>query len=240
MFLAPSKFLRERFVAWGIEPARIRFEEYGRLPQARANVPDEDRPRTRLGFFGQVSLFKGLDVLLEAMEIVATLAPEAHLFVHAANVEFLPEPQQQLFVEKLQNAGENVTVAGPYGPGNIARLMAHVDWVVVPSRWWENSPLVIQEAFMHGRPVICSGIGGMAEKVTHGVNGLHFITSDRAHLAETIRMAVQTPELWESLVSGIPPIYGMEQHVAVLTDLYDELIEQRRGREAAAQVATEG
>ena len=29
------------------------------------------------------------------------------------------------------------------------------------------------EAFVHGRPVICSDIGGMAEKVRHGVDGLH-------------------------------------------------------------------
>ena len=33
---------------------------------------------------------------------------------------------------------------------------------------------MIQEAFHFGRPVICSDIGGMAEKVTHGVDGLHF------------------------------------------------------------------
>ena len=45
-------------------------------------------------------------------------------------------------------------------------LMADLHWVLVPSIWWENSPLVIQEAFFHGRPVICSDVGGMAEKVT--------------------------------------------------------------------------
>jgi len=56
--------------------------------------------------------------------------------------------------------------------------MAAVDWVVVPSIWWENSPLVIQEAFAHGRPVICSDIGGMAEKVAHEKNGLHFRAND--------------------------------------------------------------
>ena len=58
--------------------------------------------------------------------------------------------------------------------------MAEIDWVVVPSIWWENSPLVIQEAFLHGRPVICSDIGGMAEKVRHGVDGLHFRVGDDA------------------------------------------------------------
>ena len=51
--------------------------------------------------------------------------------------------------------------------------MAEVDWVVVPSIWWENAPLVIQEAFRHRRPVICGDIGGMAEMVRDGVDGLH-------------------------------------------------------------------
>ncbi|TOE31852.1 hypothetical protein CGJ44_25955, partial [Vibrio parahaemolyticus] len=59
-------------------------------------------------------------------------------------------------------------------------LLKDVDWVIVPSTWWENSPMVIQEAFNHGRPLIVSDIGGMAEKVAHDVNGLHFRTGKSA------------------------------------------------------------
>ena len=105
--------------------------------------------------------------------------------------------------------------------------MANVDWVVVPSRWWENSPLVIQEAFMHKRPVICSRIGGMGEKVTHGVDGIHFIAGDPADLAEQIRVAASTPGLWEQLRDGISPIYAMDDHMASLDSLYDTLIAWR-------------
>ena len=69
--------------------------------------------------------------------------------------------------------------------------MSSVDWVVVPSIWWENSPLVIQEAFMHGRPVICSDIGGMAEKVNDGVDGLHFRVERPPSLDPAIRPAIE-------------------------------------------------
>src|ERR1044071_1235531 len=102
--------------------------------------------------------------------------------------------------------------------------MANFDWVVVPSIWWENSPLVIQEAFQHGRPVICSDIGGMAEKVAHGVNGLHFRAGDARSLASTIRTAAETPGLWERLREGIQPVYPMATHVAALTEIYDALL----------------
>ena len=64
--------------------------------------------------------------------------------------------------------------------------MGACDFVVVPSIWWENSPIVIQEALAVGRPVICSNIGGMAEKVSPGVAGLHFQVGDAADLARTM------------------------------------------------------
>jgi glycosyltransferase involved in cell wall biosynthesis len=117
-----------------------------------------------------------------------------------------------------------VCLVGAYGQDEVARLMANVDWVVVPSIWWENSPLVIQEAFQHGRPVICSDIGGMAEKVEAGTNGLHFRAGDATHLAETLTRAATTPGLWEHLHAGIRGVPPMDAHVDVLIATYRSLL----------------
>jgi glycosyltransferase involved in cell wall biosynthesis len=228
LFLCPSNFLLERYVDWGIPRERLRFEDYGRLPQDRFDAPIENRPRTRLGFFGQISPAKGVDTLLEAMRFLVDRAPDVHLFLHGANIDILKPEDRVLIDAALEAIGHNVTFTGPYGPKDVPRLMSEIDWVVVPSRWWENSPLVIQEAFMHGRPVICSGVGGMAEKVAHGVNGLHFVVSDPRSLAETVRIAATTPGLWDQLRDGIPPVFSMAEHTANLTHVYDELIERRR------------
>jgi glycosyltransferase involved in cell wall biosynthesis len=227
VFLAPSHFLLERYVDWGIPREKLRFEDYGRLPQNLDEIIPESRPRTRLGFFGQLSPYKGVDVLLKAMQILQKEAPDVHLSLHGSNLDILREDHRTMLVDALENSGENVTFSGPYGAADVPRLMSEIDWVVVPSRWWENSPLVIQEAFMHRRPVICSAIGGMAEKVAHGVNGIHFGVSNPAHLAETIRIAVSAPGLWDRLREGIPSIYAMDEHVASLTRIYDELTERR-------------
>src|SRR6185436_12596375 len=120
-------------------------------------------------------------------------------WLHGANLEIQTPTFQQEFRALLDSTAQAVTFFGRYEHSELPRLMAAVDWVVVPSIWWENSPLVIQEAFHHGRPVICSGIGGMAEKVTDGVNGLHFRRGDPASLAATIRRAATSPGLWETL-----------------------------------------
>ncbi len=193
LFLAPSNFLLERYVDWGIPRDRIVFEDYGRLPETPAPATEADRPRNRLGFFGQVSPYKGLDVLLDAMRILRDTAPDVHLWLHGANIDVLHADIREAFLAQLEENRANVTFTGSYDHAAVPHLMSEIDWVVVPSRWWENSPLVIQEAFMHGRPVICSDIGGMAEKVTHQVNGLHFGVGSPAALARDDPRCVDHP-----------------------------------------------
>lgn len=106
--------------------------------------------------------------------------------------------------------------------------MRNVAWMVIPSVWWENSPLVIQEAFMHRRPVICSNIGGMAEKVDDGVNGLHFRVGDAADLAATLHRATGSQALWKRLREGIPSVYTITQAVEAHRSIYRSLLEEAR------------
>jgi glycosyltransferase involved in cell wall biosynthesis len=235
MFLAPSQFLLERYVDWGIPRDRIRFEDYGRIREHQF-VPDEaprDGARNRIGFFGQLNYFKGVNVLMKAMGILDEFDVDAHLWLHGANLELQSQGFQDEFAELLdevKSGPDNVTLAGKYAHDDLPRLMAEIDWVVVPSRWWENSPLVIQEAFLHGRPVICSDIGGMAEKVADGVNGLHFRAGDARGLARVIEKAVKTEGLWDTLRAGVPEIYDMDDHVASLEQMYTEQLQRRTPR----------
>lgn len=224
LFIAPSKFLLERYVEWGIPREKIRFEDYGRLPVSRVADSKKQRARNRFGFFGQLNFFKGVNVLLEAMKILGEDKCDVHLWLHGANLEHQPKAFQKEFSALLEAARQNVTLVGCYDHTELRELMAKTDWIVVPSIWWENSPLVIQEAFLYGRPVICSDIGGMAEKVTHGVNGLHFRAGDAIDLAQTIRQASSSQGLWETLRSGIHGIYKMDDHVTMLTGLYRAML----------------
>jgi glycosyltransferase involved in cell wall biosynthesis len=238
MFLSPSRFLLERYVAWGIPRSKIRLEENGRLPVE----PQQQAPvsrRNRFAFFGQINPFKGVTVLLRAMQMLrpddvshrlAQISDadldDCHLWIHGANLELQTGAYRKEVAELLEATRRRVTMVGRYDPSELPHLMSQIDWVIVPSIWWENAPLVIQEAFQHGRPVICSDIGGMAEKVAHGKNGLHFRAGDARSLAETLRMAATTPELWEQLRSNIPVVYRMDDHIASLRGLYEQLIQR--------------
>lgn len=220
-FLAPSAQLMEKYLTWGIEPERIEVEEYGRLmPPVRAPEPPEGEP-VNIGFFGQMSKFKGARVMLEAMALLDEDC-EAHLWLHGANLELQTEEFQAEFVAMSEELRDRVTFRGPYAHAELPALMADLHWVVVPSIWWENSPLVIQEAFFHGRPIVASNVGGMAEKVRDGVDGVHFRVGDAHSLARTFERATASPELWEELRAGIEEPYPMDVHVAKLLGLYRE------------------
>jgi glycosyltransferase involved in cell wall biosynthesis len=237
LFLSPSQFLIDRFVDWGVAADRIRLEQLGRFDVEPVSDPAEERPRTRFGFFGQVNRYKGVDVLLEAARMLED-TPDARVWLHTGGLEFQPADFQTRFAELLERAKANVVHMGPYDRAALPALMAGIDWVVVPSIWWENSPLVIQEAFQFGRPVICSNIGAMAEKVTDQVNGLHFRVGDPTSLARKLRQAATTPGLWERLRSGIPEAYSMDRHVASLGEIYlDEITRRREHRQTRLRAA---
>jgi glycosyltransferase involved in cell wall biosynthesis len=85
---------------------------------------------------------------------------------------------------------------------------------------------------MHRRPVICSDIGGMAEKVRHEVDGLHFSVNDPRSLCETMLLAARTPGLWERLRESIRPPFSIDEAVAAHVALYESLLSARTSIES--------
>jgi glycosyltransferase involved in cell wall biosynthesis len=161
---------------------------------------------------------------------------QGRLWIHGANLDTAPAEFQDEFRGLLEAAGDRVRLVGRYGRDDLAKLMGRVDWVVIPSIWWETGPLTVGEAFQHGRPVICSDMGGMSEKVKDGVNGLHFRRGDPDDLADALRRAAADPALWERLRRGIPRVPTMAEHVEDLSRHYRRLL----ARAAAAAPGGDG
>jgi glycosyltransferase involved in cell wall biosynthesis len=113
-------------------------------------------------------------------------------------------------VGALARAG-NVRFRGPFDNERIAEVYREIDVLVVPSLWFENSPLTIHEAFLFKTPVVTSGIGGMAELVRDGVDGLHTRPGDPAHLASALKRFVDEPDLAIRLSRGVPRVKSIAE-----------------------------
>lgn len=206
-FVSPSEFLKQRYVDWGLPAEKIAVIENGQSdePPLPPRPLAEGETRNRFGFFGQINPFKGLDVVLRALN---DMKPEERkqivLEVHGANLE-QQTPEFQEKIEKLRAPliEEGVVQwVGPYQPHELRDRMAGVDWVVVPSIWWENSPMVIQEAFSLSRPLVGSDIGGMAEKIKNNINGIHVSTRNSHDWQKKLIEAKSTAQ-WEKCHGGI-------------------------------------
>ncbi len=224
-FLSPSRFLRERYIAWGLPAERIDVMPNGRPETGRAApraVADGGR-RDVFGYFGNLSPYKGVRVALAAAKrLVESGETGFRMEVHGG-APFQTEGFKGDVAEAIESCGGRVSAHGPYRRDEMATLLGRVDWVLTPSIWWENAPLVIQEAFQQGRPVICSGIGGMAEAVRDGVDGLHFRPGDPVDLARVLDRALNEPGLWERLAANVPAVPGIVERARSHRDLYDTL-----------------
>ncbi len=228
-YIAPSRFLAERYIDWGLPRKKVSVLENGLAIEAAAPprvLPPGGR-RGRFAFFGQMIEFKGVDLLLEAASRVPKdiWSDDAAVMIFGGHLE-RTTPEYRARLEKMLEVAEGrARLYGPYRNTDMARLMQSVDWVVVPSIWWENSPVVIQEAFFHGRPVITTNIGGMAEKATDGVDGLHFRARSAEDLADRMAEALTDATLWQRLRAGIrPPLTHRacaEDHLALYRRLLD-------------------
>ncbi len=226
-FISPSHFLADRMIAWGLPREKFVVIENGlrdveaREVGARGTV--EGRPWT-FGYFGQITPFKGIDTLLDTIDLMARrpdIGQRVRIRVHG-NLIGQDSAFETRFAETFATHGF-ASYAGPYDNADVRTLMQACDYVMVPSTWWENSPVVIQEAFAAGRPVICTGIGGMAEKVPNRLAGLHFRLGDPADLARAMAEAADEV-LYKALCSGLPEVSDQAAMARDYLACFDRLV----------------
>jgi glycosyltransferase involved in cell wall biosynthesis len=225
-FISPSEFLARRYIDWGILEDRVTVIENVIRPSAQAGVPTrtlEDGGLLRVGYFGQVSFLKGVNTLFEAAEFVEKREMDNIVFEVYGDYSGQPTEFQDEFVARLAKTGRNVRFHGPYDHARVDRLMQAVDVVVVPSNWWENSPVVIQEALRNRRPVICSDIGGMAEKVRDGIDGFHFPVGNSVALALLLLRIAKAPKLLADLIPNLRQPAEVEEIGRRHAQLYSSL-----------------
>lgn len=218
LFISPSQFLAQRYSEWGLPADRIQVIENGIAagPRLPPRTLANGEARTRFAFFGQAHPYKGLDLILEALGALPAKTRRAlSLDIHASGLEKFEGPYRKKLDKLLKKHKDFAHYHGSYEQGELPRLMAETDWVLMGSIWWENSPLVIQEARKFGRPVICPELGGMAEKVHDGDGGLLYRARDAVSLGNLVSTLVTSamPAVYDNLIARMPDYTSIEASV---------------------------
>jgi glycosyltransferase involved in cell wall biosynthesis len=219
LIIAPSRFLQERMVAWGIAPERLLYLPHGiDVSGARPRSPRAVGSR-HFAYIGGLAFQKGVHVLIEAFN---DLDRDATLEIYGDPTQF-PQYCQQL---SAMAHSPQITFGGRLDRAGVWRVLSEIDALLVPSVWYENAPVVIQEALVAQVPVIASGLGALSEWVQDGVNGLLVPPGSAAAWRLALQRLVDEPNLLSHLQANIHPPMMLAEHVSRIEALYHKLVDR--------------
>ena len=222
LVLAPTRLTRDLLIRNGINPRLIRHSAYGIETSEISAAPRSlDRPPTlRFGYMGAITRHKGPAVLIRAFRDLPDSA-KAELGIYGS-LDSSPEYAKHL--RTLAEGDRRISFRGAFESEKVGHILSDIDVLVVPSIWYENTPLVIYEAFASGTPVVATDLGGMSELVEHGRNGLLFQIGQVQDLNAQLARFLSDPDLLAKLRAGIGSVRTVQESVDELEQFYRELL----------------
>jgi glycosyltransferase involved in cell wall biosynthesis len=203
------------------EPRRVPHP----APSLPAPPPDAAAARRALGFaadevvflfFGYVREYKGVDVLLAALERLAPEGPPWRALV--AGEWYVDRAAADRAVARPPLAGRVAILDRYLSRDEAARCFAAATVVVLPYRSGTQSG-VVPLAYAHGRGVVTTRVGGLPEAVRAGETGLLVPPGDPAALAAALEQVRGGLRFAPHALAAAYAELGWDRFVAVLEDV---------------------
>ena len=181
--IAPTQFLKKSYEANGISVPmkKVWFGvDIDRTPKPTRH-PNH---RPVIGFIGQIAPHKGIDLLLKGFQRLSWDSADLRIYGAADQ-----SPAYMNMLESLAE-GRAVHFMGTFAMERMAEILREMDLLVIPSRWYENSPLVLLNALATHTPVLVSDVAGMTEFLDMGRNGYAFERGNVDDLAQKMHRLV--------------------------------------------------
>ena len=214
LVISPTEFLAGVLRRGGVEaPLVVEACGIDLAPFGRSTmvVRLQDEP-LRVAFLGGVSKHKGLHDLLEAVDGLAGV----QLSVHGGSSD-------HAYFERCRERAQEVGAewSGAFEASELPAILSTTDILVVPSKWPENAPFVIREAFAAGVPVIAADVGAMSESLRHGVDGWLFPAGDVRALRALLEELADSPAKLEEVKRGVRAPRSIDEQAASLLERYE-------------------
>lgn len=213
----PSTIMRDFYVAQGAPTSKLYIVPYGSDLDRPPRLAHSSSDRLRLAYIGRLDPMKGVEVLCNAVRQLPSAPIELKIYGPTENGAGAYSAQ----ILELISDDERVQLCGRLERKDLAAVYADIDALVVPSIWYENSPITISEALTMGCPVICSETQGMFDLIEHNKNGLMFPPGDSRALAQCLQRLLEQPELLSSLRAQVEPVEQADDVAARLAAVYE-------------------
>ena len=227
--IAPSKSLMDMYRKYDMGTKKLQYLPFGLDTSHIGNTEKTSSSLARIAFIGTLAPHKGCRILVEAFRKEADERLRLDIY---GSLEQFPDYAEDL--QKHAVADDRIRFKGTFPQEDLGKVFSEIDVLVVPSVWYENTPLIVYSAFATKTPVIASNMGGLAEMIEPGVNGLLFEKGDVEGLQACLQQVVSTPGLLRKLAEGIKPVKTTEQHGDEILEEYYMLLKGQKNNSAAA------
>lgn len=161
----------------------MRMSPYSYWTQLTKGTQDDKK---YILFFGRLSPYKGIDMLLQAMPAVLKEFPNEQLIIAGKTI-----PGYTLDEEIINKYKNNITLIEKHIPSEeLVDLIQNAKFIVCPYKDATQSG-VLMTAFGLQTPVIATRVGSFPEFIQEDVNGLLVDADSPEQLAESMRFALR-------------------------------------------------
>ncbi len=218
LYLAPSEFLRQKYIQAGIPAASIVVNH----PYVSPDPGFESQGGEFYLYIGDLSTQSGVQTLLQAWPL---LQPQYQL-------QILGEGPLLTTVEAAVSTHTNISYLGPKAsPTEVVELMGQARALIIASEWYDPVGMTFLKACARGTPVIAAAQGALIERVHHQQTGLLFEAGSPQSLAEQVEWSFKHPQAWKLMRHHVRQTfltaYTAETHFSRLAEIYAGVLTQR-------------
>ena len=224
--VAVSQWVRDVLKRNTVPVAKITLSRQGIDAAAQAPRPKMREPTEplKIAYFGRIDQGKGPDLLARALKMIPEVFVQVDIF--AIRQATGPDRVHNWLAVQAQR-DPRLSLRTPVAPDKVIDIMADYDLIAVPSRLLETGPLVALEAFAAGVPVLGANLGGIAEVVRDGVDGILVAPDDAAAWAATIKRLANNRHVLDALRSCIVPPRTMDAAATDMATLYARILSRQ-------------
>lgn len=197
VFTAPSEFMRDLCVMYGVPKKKIHILR--NVLNFHAYPTHTVQKDHFFLYMGRIAEEKGLPVLIAAMKILKdkNVLGEWRCVIAGKG----PEEERLRSLVHSEELEDVVSFSGFYPKGSHEwfALMQRAAVAVLPSVWYDNSPIAISESMACATPVIVSDAGGTKEMIQDGESGMIFRSEDSEDLAQKMQQFIDDPSLCDRM-----------------------------------------
>ncbi|NQU99495.1 MAG: glycosyltransferase family 4 protein [Parcubacteria group bacterium] len=222
LFIAPSKFLQNRFIEFGISPEKIIYSDCGMDLNLFRDIEKTRSDKIRFGFIGTLMPSKGVHVAIKAFN--GLKGDKTILKIYGKSPMNNGIFDYFCKIKRMSAGNANIKFMGQFDNKNVAEIFKEIDVLVFSSIWQENSPLVLHEAILTKTAIIASDAGGVGELVKNNENSLLFKRRDMRDLCDKMKLFVEKYEdLKDIRTKNVIRMKSIKENCFELEKIYENL-----------------